>query len=72
MTNTGDVMKISQYKIITKPPSSRPPEYTRKKTISYKYFKIYLQIYIIGIRIKKYIYVSLFGFENRQFAFLPS
>ena len=40
------------------------------KIISYKYFKISPQIYIIVVR-KKIIF-SLFCFKNRQFAFLPS
>ena len=41
------------------------------KIISYHIFKIYLQIYIIVVRKKNYIF-SLICFENRQFAFLPS
>jgi len=38
--------------------SSWPPEYT--KIISYKYFKLSLQIYVIVVRIKKTYTFSLF------------
>ena len=43
-----------------------------KKIISYKCFKISLQIYKIIVRNKKKYIFSLFCFGNRQFAFLPS
>jgi len=42
------------------------------KITSYNFFKINLQIYIIVVRNKKTYIFSLFCFENRQFAFLPS
>jgi len=41
------------------------------KNIGYKYYKIPLQIYIIGVRKNKKLHIfTFFCFENRQLAFL--